>query len=252
MDNPIISCCSLYFAPEPGRAIVKESIDVVSDLLAECNLSPFHCEFGSSEDDRGSNVRLHGGPREASATIAPGSDVVAVHYGSAQRTRPTDPWTAKFDYVAEWGCVFLGIESGVAPSGQYLARRFFSAIDPYVRIDYGYGFSLLQEFGPAQYALGIGYRASVNQPTEEFKRLNNLWSNEVVGNQKYLAGYLRQVYHVNVLSNSHLDWGSGSIAALGIGKLDPLDRDRWLWLVPESSIPEASAYLIKHGRLLCV
>jgi hypothetical protein len=252
MGSAMISSCALYFVPDPDGGIARESIDSVSDFLAERGLFPIHCEYGPADAESGTSVDLRGGTREPSETVAPGSGVVAIHYGPRDRAAGTDPWAAKFNYYAEWGCAFLGIDSRFSPPGAELARRLFRAVDPHVGVGYGYGYTLPQESGPLQYALGIGYRASADEPSPEFKRLNNLWSREVTGKHRYLSGYVRQVYPVNVLSQPHLDWGGGSITALGIGELIALERDRWLWLVPESRIPEASEYLARHNRLICV
>jgi hypothetical protein len=248
----LVSCCSLYFPPNLELALPAPLIRSVCELPARQFLFPFHCEYGLADAPRG-QFRQITDQTNIDDIIGSEATLVTVHFRSETQTAKQGDWTAKFEYNAMWGYCFIGVDSAHSSSLIQLTTQFYDCLSEQMIIiyGYGYGFMMTENNGPTEYGLGITYYGASSDPSKKYRRLNSLWSTEIVAHQRHLTGHLRQVYPVNILSNNHLNWITGSIAALGIGELRSLLNGGWVWVVPEDELLQASEYLIAHDRLIC-
>jgi hypothetical protein len=118
----------------------------------------------------------------------------------------------------------------------------------------GMGYSRPIEHGPDLYAYGMiaGLEGTADERLE--RRRITAWLHDRIGSKRYLSGYLRDVYPMNILSEKHLlrevdgqllpewiasDAARGTIRKIGIAN--------WLWTVPNESLPNMQAILRSQG-----
>lgn len=150
----------------------------------------------------------------------------------------------------------IGIEIGL------LADLVFR-LSSLVQITYGYGFQRQFSKGPGYYIYDFQYgldRASV-EDREEARRIN-LWRDERVdylspGSFRHLSGLLRDVFPFNILTMPHLSQKVEGVrfdewiaAREDRGRISPIAKDVWGWVVPDRLLPEIRTSLQAAGLLI--
>lgn len=131
-------------------------------------------------------------------------------------------------------------------------------------VRYGIGYELPRVCGPIYYGLGI-VQSSKDchfEPAEE-ERIG-MWFRERIGSKdagppnRHLSGQLRDVYHLNILSYSHLNFSiNGNTLRQWIlsdprnGTLKDLDTNTSWWELSAASIGEVRKHLSQEGLIIC-
>jgi hypothetical protein len=157
--------------------------------------------------------------------------------------------------------VYLGVAESAGVSVGQVARFLYASSKAMAGWRYGIGYSHPWDRGPGQYAVGLlGHSGPVipRSPRPEdsgpHKDRVMCWLDEMEGKRRHLRGWFRDVYPVNLLSESHVKVPVGGNKALvdsGLGTFERVDRAVWLWEVPHETIPDARQALIDAGVLIC-
>src|SRR5690606_26636934 len=90
--------------------------------------------------------------------------------------------------------------------------------------------------GPALYAFGVSTGIPANDPESE--RIAR-WMRECIGDRSFVAGRLKDIYELNIVTRRHLDFPidrenlhAWIEANPGRGAITQLDNTRFLWELP--------------------
>lgn len=113
-----------------------------------------------------------------------------------------------------------------------------------LQLTYGIGYQRDFDLGPDLYAYGLD--TGLEYSPEDMAEGDRIaaWLHERMNKRnRHLAGLLRDVYPLNVLSRPHVErrigeqaFGAWIEAAPDRGRLEPLANDAWLWTVPEERL----------------
>lgn len=135
---------------------------------------------------------------------------------------------------------------------------------PHSSIGYGIGYERDGRKGPEAYAHGLEVQFEGLDIDDEESRRMDMWWRECSAPQagepdrrRHLAGMIRDVYPVSVLSPVHLaqkvghrNFGEWIGAAAGRGTLTPIGAGNSLWAVPKVGIPAVRAELKAAGLVI--
>jgi hypothetical protein len=126
-----------------------------------------------------------------------------------------------------------------------------------VQLCYGIGYLRSFELGPSIYASGLGIAAGFSD--EEMAEADRIgaWFREIIGANRHMRGYLRDVYPLNVISEPHLSQRVGGMPLADWigqspqrGTLRSLPGDAWIWRIDESNVDAVRAELVQTGLLI--
>lgn len=134
---------------------------------------------------------------------------------------------------------------------------FTRSLSTEVDLKYGTGYQRYFDHGPDLYAFGLisGLKYSA-EDIAEGDRIS-AWMHEIVGDKRYMSGYLRDVYPLNVLSSTHLAREVEGISLMKWveqdtrrGCLSQLGEDAWLWEVPQPLLADVRSVLQLAGCMI--
>jgi hypothetical protein len=159
--------------------------------------------------------------------------------------------------------VYLGVAESCGVSVGELVRFLYASSKAMANWRYGIGYSHPSDRGPGEYAMGmlahsgpVVPRSPRLEDSGAHKDRVMCWLDEMRGKRakkRHLQGWFRDVYPVNLLSESHVKVpveGNTVLLDSHLGTFEQLER-LWLWEVPQETIPQARQVLIDAGVLIC-
>jgi hypothetical protein len=155
------------------------------------------------------------------------------------------------------GIVYLGFlqDSGWEP--QAVLERLYHICFPSIPdLAYGIGYTHPQDKGPSLFTIGMlatagGPKSQYDDPV--FISRTGRWLHEMIGARRYLDGWVRDVYPVQLLSSAHVQAlasvyeGNQNIP----GRLIQLSDSHWLWAIANDQIDPIRGQLTHAGILIC-
>ena len=259
VSTEIAKCSAFYWA--------KTDTVRLSSVWAEQAVSQIHRfglpirEIGFTAILRGEELRFEDDPASLArlASVMPTCTTVA--WGSHARRSDDLSVFLRWDACAfihlSTRYSFLGVTDADPIVLSELAEFHLAILRPIVNPAYGISYTHPLWLAPRSYAggtlsgriasdysdLGTAYADPVNQ-----------WGIDHSGKQKWLRGWFRDVYPVQLLNPEHVSTrlqDGRSFMDSGIGKLTPCGEDRWWWSVDESELSAARHMLVAASRLLC-
>ncbi len=170
-------------------------------------------------------------------------------------------WSAHASLDMWEGMSFLGIDTIVIGEPAALLRRAYILNTATLGIGYGISYRRPISRGPEIYAAGGHYcaLAEFEQELRAATREGPSWSDEMLGERRYLKGMFRGAYPASILSDAHVNAPirrksifsrTTTLRSLGLGSLTLLDQGAWLWELSDEEIEEAQALLGENGLLI--
>ena len=162
-------------------------------------------------------------------------------------------------YTGERKTMLFCCDQSLGDVGLAYLEDLVIKISGLVELKYGAGYHRSFELGPAFYALGM--ISGLDYSPAEMAEGDRIgaWFNERLQENRHLAGYLRDIYPLNVLSSAHLEHRleSGCLAdwigqSPERGRLRSLQRGAWLWSVDDDQLEDVRRQLRKTDIFLCV
>jgi hypothetical protein len=157
--------------------------------------------------------------------------------------------------------VYLGLAESAGVSVGQLARFLYASSKAMAGWRYGIGYLHPWDRGPGQYALGLlGHSGPVvpkslrPEDSDAYKDRVTRWLHETMGKKRHLQGWFRDVYPVNLLSESHIKaplQGGTFLIDSGLGTFAQLDDRMWIWELSPEELAAARQALKNASLLLC-
>jgi hypothetical protein len=151
---------------------------------------------------------------------------------------------------------YVGVDRDLIHEPSALLRRAYDLGRAVSAVQYGIAYTSLLADYPDCYAFGYRprsfseFRELLRSRREGGRRKtpDELWTDELNGQRRYLTGHFRGAYPANILSESHLR--AADLRSHPIGKLSELDAALWLWELSDSEVPLATELLQTRGVLI--
>jgi hypothetical protein len=256
---------ALYFAREQGQSVSMRWFEWARELFNEYKLSPILFTAGGEDfllDDCYVLAELGNDivDDEGYVLAARGGDLVdSLRNGAIESLFLDSPrslaggrsnWRAAVNVSLTRGAFYVGLDENLVPDPSALLRRACGIAKGLFDVRYGIAYKSPLAQYPDGHASGF-----VNTSTAEVfewirhrhewdrreKSPDELWTDELWGERRHLAGLFRGAYSASILSESHLR--AAALTSSGLGRLSELDASRWLWELSDSELPVAEAML---------
>lgn len=274
MKSPqITTSAALYFRREPRQPVPLRWLEKAQMLFADHNLSPILFTASGGKfllDDcyvlagPGGDLVMWGEPvsargeeltEELRAGIIDGLGLDSPRRDAGSRSN----WRAMVSVFSAPGRCYFGFDEELINSALNVVEIALGVTSDLFDIYYGIAYTMPLEDYPEGYAGGYvnqrfekvsdifnGFRAK--RETSYQKTPDELWRDELYGEQKHLTGLFRGAYPASILSESHVQ--NADLMHCGIGSLSQLNSSTWLWELSASEIPVAEKMLEDRGVLV--
>ena len=151
-------------------------------------------------------------------------------------------------------CFKDGIGEPYVDMFERVAERVCELVSPV----YGFGYQRPFDKGPDFYAFGMV--SGLDYSKEEMRQKDTIaaWSHELMGRKRHLQGMLRDVYPLNLISDSHaamringlplVDWITQEPSH---GTIQRIAQSCWLWTVEKRWLRKVKSELNEADFLIC-
>lgn len=259
--NRVITSAALYFAPHVEATVALTWFEAICHFLANLHLPVQHFDVsaeGFSDED---TYELDGHKNELIRALSAGSVQSLGLYSGLVLDEGKYDWRAHASVRMWEGMSFLGIEETIISEPQMLLRHAYTIVRDLLDIGYGISYWYPMSKGPECYASG-GHYSTLAEFEQEFEaaiREGTSWSDEMLGEKRYLRGRFRGAYPASILSDAHVNAPirtksvfsrTTTLRSLGLGALTQIDQEAWLWELSGEEIEEAQAMLRQSGLLI--
>ena len=252
-----ISCAALYFKPNAIEGVPSKWVESAVRILSNAHLYPQELSLETKDKNESSVFEFAAYRTTLMQEAAKKNLNVVGLYSNPNRSKGLVlDWRALAYIDIGRGNCFLGLPQSVESAPSVVLHSLHLLTEEFLPVDYGIGYYFQSSSGPDFFAVGI-IANPARFDTEAMAEGDRVakWGYEMDGPRRYLAGWFRDAYPANILSQLHMDarvGDGGLLRDAGVGDFFPMGEGTWSWEILERDIPRARELLRQTGRVICL